>query len=269
LEEVRHILAEAWKKYYSDEDGSIVEHPNAFQLEHEYQDSGKLKLSQKEPFSEVRVSTLVGIVPCSESMEVDATPDDLIQAITHPATLDKEQRKKTFNFVSQPGASLLKEEKRFCVYPLESILSHSRQLLTGVIAAQTSQLRLTLDHSDSRKDKQNDFQSVSHTDSDNNPDAGTFRFVELNPSQERAAKEFLDSPADHITLVQGPPGTGKTHFIVAAIIRFLQGNRQPKLSVCARTNKAASVLTLKFLQAARGNDSLLISLIGDENKIFG
>jgi len=42
-----------------------------------------------------------------------------------------------------------------------------------------------------------------------------FRLPKLNPSQEKAAFAFLESPKSAITIVQGPPGTGAPYYTLS------------------------------------------------------
>ena len=72
------------------------------------------------------------------------------------------------------------------------------------------------------------------------------KLPELNPTQERAAKSFLDS-RNSLTLVQGPPGTGKSTFLVNVICRRLATDSKARILVTAPTNRAVTVLAQRFL----------------------
>ena len=85
-------------------------------------------------------------------------------------------------------------------------------------------------------------------------DNDIFTLPQLNPTQEKAANDFLNAPHKTISLVKGPPGTGKSTFLVCTIARYLLQQtpkyRQKKcLLVCAPTNKAVMVLANRFMQA--------------------
>ena len=121
----------------------------------------------------------------------------------------------------------------------------------------------------------------------------------LNPTQNRVATQFLQSPSGKITLVQGPPGTGKTTLLVSILCCYLiqsmttaaaaaappvgddqDGTMDPsgsmqkrcdgRIMVCAPTNKAVQVLASRFVKAMQkdSNVSFNIILVGDADKIF-
>ena len=93
----------------------------------------------------------------------------------------------------------------------------------------------------------------------------------LNPTQERAASEYLSSPSGSVTLVQGPPGSGKTTFTVSCILRCLFQSSEEEMGrrilVTAPTNKAITVLASRFLAALDGDASFNVVLIGVEDKL--
>lgn len=94
----------------------------------------------------------------------------------------------------------------------------------------------------------------------------------LNQSQEKGVSSFLEAPPGSISIIQGPPGTGKTTLLVSTICRFLSLSNvstesRPRLLVCAPTNKAVSVLALRFQQMAQGAKLRMI-LVGDDNKLL-
>jgi hypothetical protein len=135
-----------------------------------------------------------------------------------------------------------------------------------------------------------------------------FNLPRLNDIQEAAALSFLKAAPGTISLVQGPPGTGmltnvsvtkkrkypslpllhragKTTLLVSIICRYLEeslamssssksdGSKAPvrrRLLVCAPTNKAVSVLALRFL-AAMNQDCCPCNIIlaGDADKLLG
>lgn len=64
----------------------------------------------------------------------------------------------------------------------------------------------------------------------------------LNSSQRRAVEAILQT--EDIALVHGPPGTGKTTTLVEAI--RLVSRKNEKVLVCAPTNAAADLLTIKL-----------------------
>ena len=74
----------------------------------------------------------------------------------------------------------------------------------------------------------------------------------LNPTQERAAKNFLESK-DSLHLVQGPPGTGKSTFLVNVICRRLAKDKNARILVTAPTNRAVTVLAQRFLDVVNSN----------------
>lgn len=85
------------------------------------------------------------------------------------------------------------------------------------------------------------------------PDAGNEPIdAHLNPSQQEAVRAILST--EDIALVHGPPGTGKTTTLVEAI--RLVSRKNEKTLVCAPTNAAADLLTLKL--AAAGVDVVRI-----------
>ena len=94
----------------------------------------------------------------------------------------------------------------------------------------------------------------------------------LNPTQQKAAKTFLDSSNERISIVQGPPGTGKTTLLVSVICHYLMRARQEKkkkrLLVCAPTNKAVTVLAVRVLNAIRDDNSTSTVLIGDQERLL-
>jgi superfamily I DNA and/or RNA helicase len=94
----------------------------------------------------------------------------------------------------------------------------------------------------------------------------------LNPTQQKAAKTFLDSSKERISIIQGPPGTGKTTLLVSTICHFLmrakQENKTKRLLVCAPTNKAVTVLAVRVLNAIRDDISTSIVLIGDQERLL-
>ncbi|KAL7546436.1 hypothetical protein ACHAWF_009776, partial [Thalassiosira exigua] len=96
----------------------------------------------------------------------------------------------------------------------------------------------------------------------------------LNPTQEHAAKSFLDSPKESLILVQGPPGTGKSTFLVNVICRRLAANPNARLLVTAPTNRAVTVLAERFLDVIDNCESgkLLCKcnavLVGVEDKLI-
>lgn len=276
-EEIRHILAEAWKQHYSlEQDCLLKKKKETFKASFHYEDDGIIYLQQENsPFSNLRTATIVGLVSDLKARST-VKVDDIVWAMALPSSIKKyveeaEDGTKTKRFIktfpfkaSLPSVS--QRDNLFWVYPLESALSYSRQLMTGVAASQVP-LSLNLDHSQSRNElcRDNSWKRSQDLQED---DIGKFQVPVLNQSQERAAGDFMGSPDGNITLVQGPPGSGKTHFTVATIIRFLQSQKNPKLGVCAPTNKAVTVLALKYLQVAEGNDEVNIALIGDEMKLL-
>lgn len=128
----------------------------------------------------------------------------------------------------------------------------------------------------------------------------------LNISQEKAATSFINGPANNLSLVQGPPvrtsldeydiitipllesisnqffctkGTGKTTFMTAVLCRTFLVNYVPNKATCridrnkrilvaAPTNKAISVLCLRFMQATKDYMGLNVILIGVEDALF-
>jgi hypothetical protein len=102
-----------------------------------------------------------------------------------------------------------------------------------------------------------------------------FNLPKMNATQERAAAEFLAAPPSSLTLVVGPPGTGKTTFTVSVLLRSLcqkvsRGNdfARKRILVTAPTNKAITVLVLRFLEALNKNDSFNVALIGVQDKLL-
>lgn len=102
-----------------------------------------------------------------------------------------------------------------------------------------------------------------------------FTVKPLNSSQEAAARSFLKSEPNTITLIQGPPGTGKTTLLVSVICRYvmesIHKNMSRSLMVCAPTNKAVSVLCTRFLESIRNNKDQVpcnVVLLGDVDKLM-
>ena len=84
-----------------------------------------------------------------------------------------------------------------------------------------------------------------------------------------ASAEFLNSPRGTITLVQGPPGTVKTSLLIATICKFLESRQQPRLLVCAPSNKAVTVLASRYLEVVnKKNTTFCAALVGDKDKIM-
>ena len=57
-------------------------------------------------------------------------------------------------------------------------------------------------------------------------------------------------------LVQGPPGCGKTKFVATAIraaVRDTSETRDPRILVCAPSNKAVTVVLRKYLDSGAGD----------------
>ena len=106
--------------------------------------------------------------------------------------------------------------------------------------------------------------------------------IDLNPSQLRAgakfiaprtwdpireplrrADEFPHIPSGpsvplrgSLQLVQGPPGCGKTKFVATAIraaVRDTSETRDPRILVCAPSNKAVTVVLRKYLDSGAGD----------------
>jgi superfamily I DNA and/or RNA helicase len=73
----------------------------------------------------------------------------------------------------------------------------------------------------------------------------TFMGSRLNPSQREAVRKVVQT--NDIALVHGPPGTGKTTTLVEAI--RLVSRTKERILVCAPTNAAADLLTLKLASA--------------------
>jgi hypothetical protein len=103
-----------------------------------------------------------------------------------------------------------------------------------------------------------------------------FSIPPLNETQEKAARSFLHSEANTISLVQGPPGTGKTTLLVSVICRYVMESIHRGISrslmVCAPTNKAVSVLCQRFVETITENHRnhlpCNVILIGDEDKLI-
>jgi hypothetical protein len=132
-----------------------------------------------------------------------------------------------------------------------------------------------------------------------------FIIPQLNACQEKASTEFLTSPSGSIILVQGcvqifvytfdnlislspapqfisnvvvghirsPPGTGKSTMLIATICKFLQQQEaaeryaQPRLMVCAPSNKAVTVLAARYLEADKTSPFRAI-MVGDKDKML-
>ena len=94
----------------------------------------------------------------------------------------------------------------------------------------------------------------------------------LNPTQKKAAKAFLDSTTERISIVQGPPGTGKTTLLVSVICHYLlrgkQSGKGKRLLVCAPTNKAVTVLATRVIDATRDDNYASTILIGDQERLL-
>ena len=97
-----------------------------------------------------------------------------------------------------------------------------------------------------------------------------FALPHLNATQEQAATTFLKSAPGSVTIIQGPPGTGKTTLLINIICRYLTESSEtnPRLLVCAPTNKAVSVLATRFLQATKDAAAFNAILVGDEDKLL-
>mmetsp|Transcript_33667 Transcript_33667/g.50511 ORF Transcript_33667/g.50511 Transcript_33667/m.50511 type:complete len:952 (-) Transcript_33667:47-2902(-) len=98
------------------------------------------------------------------------------------------------------------------------------------------------------------------------------KLPKLNPTQERAAKSFLDS-RNSLQLVQGPPGTGKSTFLVNVICRRLATDSKARILVTAPTNRAVTVLAQRFLDVVNSCDGDLLHdcnavLVGVEDKLI-
>jgi len=101
-----------------------------------------------------------------------------------------------------------------------------------------------------------------------------FHLPTLNPTQAKAAKTFLNSQPNTITIIQGPPGTGKTTLLVNTICQYLMesitGDKARLLMVCAPTNKAVSVVCTRFLDTFENRNQLPcnVLLVGDDDKLL-
>ncbi len=98
------------------------------------------------------------------------------------------------------------------------------------------------------------------------------KLPELNHTQERAAKSFLES-RNSLQLVQGPPGTGKSTFLVNVICRRLATDSKARILVTAPTNRAVTVLAQRFLDVVSSCDDNLLHhckavLVGVEDKLI-
>lgn len=102
----------------------------------------------------------------------------------------------------------------------------------------------------------------------------SFTIPQMNDCQQKASIAFLSSPRGTIELVQGPPGTGKTTLLTATICRFLversaAGITQPRLMVCAPSNKAVTVLAARYLEAENTKHSAFrAAMVGDRDKML-
>jgi len=103
-----------------------------------------------------------------------------------------------------------------------------------------------------------------------------FSIPQLNATQERAARSYLQAESNTITLVQGPPGSGKTMLLVSVICRYVMESIHRGISrslmICAPTNKAVSVLCHRFMQTLKDGNGHLpcnVVLVGDEDKLVG
>ncbi|MCI4666975.1 MAG: AAA domain-containing protein [Bacteroidia bacterium] len=67
---------------------------------------------------------------------------------------------------------------------------------------------------------------------------------DLNPSQNKAVQQVLE--AKDVAIIHGPPGTGKTTTLVQAIKETIL--REHQVLVCAPSNTAVDLLTLKCLE---------------------
>lgn len=112
-----------------------------------------------------------------------------------------------------------------------------------------------------------DVSTTSSGDSSSSDDA--FDLPLLNPTQEKAAVQFLNASPSSITLVQGPPGTGKSSLIVSIICRYLSMPKGSRMMVCAPTNKAVSVLAARLVDALGDKTAEHnVVLVGDSDKLL-
>lgn len=98
-----------------------------------------------------------------------------------------------------------------------------------------------------------------------------FTLRPLNPTQERAARTWMQSKPNTLTLVQGPPGCGKTSLLHTVIARYVaEFGDTKRLLVCAPTNKAVVVLAARFLASLdESRATFLPIMVGDADKLLG
>jgi len=94
---------------------------------------------------------------------------------------------------------------------------------------------------------------------------------QLTESQRAAVTSFLGA-RDEVQLVQGPPGTGKTSTVSTLLVALLagpkEGERGPRVLVCAPSNAAVHVLADRVL--ALGEEAgvrFRAALVGVEEKL--
>jgi hypothetical protein len=110
----------------------------------------------------------------------------------------------------------------------------------------------------------------TQTPKETTPRVMTPTLSKLNATQQKAAKQFLQSAESTLTLVQGPPGTGKTTFLSSVIYENWICER--RMLVSAPTNKAISVVCSRFLQLLEQQQSdddhyCNVVMIGVEDKL--
>ena len=171
----------------------------------------------------------------------------------------------------------------YSMHPLTSLLSSARQIeaccylnprlypaLLGDASIQTEETEEVKNPPANFKEATDDPASSSNTIAA----SLSFDIPQMNDCQQEASTAFLRSPRGTIELVQGPPGTGKTTMLTATICRFLvdriaAGVAQPRLMVCAPSNKAVTVLAARYLKAENKTSSVFrAAMVGDRDKML-
>ena len=226
--------------------------------------AGKVKSN-----SNVLSSVLGNVVPSSDRSNIDS---QLTLMMYHKLELLSEGCDNIWEV--RPLTTLISEQRQFeacgCLRPKVSFIN------TLLGWKDSSHIRFGDSDSSSDEDegeemKCDEVKTASHSYGLLPKIASGLLLPPLNPTQERAAGEYLSSSSGSVTLVQGPPGTGKTTFTVSCILRCLFQNKEEsgrRILVTAPTNKAITVLASRFLASLNVSAAATnVVLIGVEDKL--
>ena len=220
----------------------------------------------------VSSSVLANVVPSSDRSNIDS---QLSLMVYHKLELLSEGCDDIWNL--RPLTTLISEQRQFeacgCLRPKVSFMhkllgwKDSSHIRFGGSDGSSDE-----DEDEGEEKKCDDEEPLLHSHGLSPKIASGLLLPPLNPTQERAAREYFSSSSGSVTLVQGPPGTGKTTFTVSCILRCLfQSSGEEtgrRVLVTGPTNKAITVLASRFLASLNVNAAAPnVVLIGVEDKL--